>query len=72
MQRIFILLLFLSLTAYVAGQNEEGSITSEESVESLYICECSEEKLLGKYNIVRILVVYCFTFLLSLTILSAL
>lgn len=51
MQRILILLLFLYLTVHVAGQNEEGTIAAEEPVESLYICECSDEKLLGKYNI---------------------
>ena len=57
MQRILILLLFLYLTVHVAGQNEEGTIAAEEPVESLYICECSDEKLLGKYNIVSLFVV---------------
>ena len=59
MQYFLVILLLLVLTVHISGQNGEGAITSEEdsaqAVESLYICECSDEKLLGKYNIVCII-----------------
>ena len=60
MQQYLVLVLLLFLTAQVSSQSGEGAAANAEGdtsqpVESIYICECSDEKFLGKYNIVSLL-----------------
>ena len=72
MQHLLVILLLLVLTVHISCQNGDGTVTSEEDsaqVESLHVCECSDEKLLGKYNIVCIIL---YTLCLSYRVISIL